>query len=188
MKTPDFWGTLQPIATQIVSPFSGGAPSGGSAQIELPFVMQLQELSNWCWAAVTSSVSQYFDPNSGWTQCAVASECLTEPCCFSTGACNQPWTLDHPLTVTSNLNGAVFVGAAPKVVIASEINAGRPVCCHIDWGDGRGHFVALTGYNSGVDDVEVQDPLVGAALLPYKTFVSNYQEIGTWGFSYFTKP
>lgn len=189
MKTPGFWGTLHPIAAPTLPPLLGVGPIGGnSAQVALPFAMQLQEMSNWCWAAVTSSVSQYFDSNSQWTQCAVASKCLTEPCCSSDGPCNQPWTLDHPLSVTSNLKGSVFVGAASMVVIASEISKGRPVCCHIDWGNGMGHFVAVTGYSSGVNDVEVQDPLVGSALLPYATFVSNYQEIGTWGFSYFTEP
>jgi hypothetical protein len=39
----------------------------------LDFTMQHQQQTNWCWAAVSTSVALFYDPVSTWTQCAVAS-------------------------------------------------------------------------------------------------------------------
>ncbi|MEX2552467.1 MAG: hypothetical protein WD627_05655 [Actinomycetota bacterium] len=41
------------------------------SSVTLPFDMQLQTQSNWCWAATAASVSLYYWPWSGWTQCKV---------------------------------------------------------------------------------------------------------------------
>ena len=39
----------------------------------IPFVMQHQQQTQWCWAAVSVSVSHYYSPWSGWTQCAMVN-------------------------------------------------------------------------------------------------------------------
>ena len=44
----------------------------------LDFSMHHQQQTNWCWAAVSTSVALFFNPSSGWTQCAVANGELQE--------------------------------------------------------------------------------------------------------------
>src|SRR5262245_35787098 len=60
-----------------------------------------QQQTNWCWAAVSNSVSRYYDPSSTWSQCTIANAELGHSSCCTNGgsaACNQPWFLDRALT------------------------------------------------------------------------------------------
>jgi hypothetical protein len=68
----------------------------------LPFNMEAQTQTNWCWAATAKSVSHYFFKRSPWTQCKVASAELGLTCCVSPvpSACNVSWFLDRALTRT----------------------------------------------------------------------------------------
>ncbi len=78
----------------------------------LEFNIQRQEYPYWCWAAVTSSVSQFFNKDSLWTQCKVASACKESSCCGSDAApkCYQPHYLQDALNRAGHLaecfNGA----------------------------------------------------------------------------------
>ncbi len=67
----------------------------------LDFWMQHQQQTNWCWAAVATSVSHFFNPASTWTQCAVANgELNRNDCCGSgaSGPCNVYGFLGSSLT------------------------------------------------------------------------------------------
>src|SRR5436190_707981 len=46
---------------------AGGAPMCGNP---LRFTMQLQQQTQWCWAAVSVSINLFYHPASGQTQCA----------------------------------------------------------------------------------------------------------------------
>jgi hypothetical protein len=35
--------------------------------------MQYQQMSNWCWIAVATSINHYYDPASTWTQCSLTT-------------------------------------------------------------------------------------------------------------------
>src|SRR5262249_49866891 len=62
----------------------------------LHFTMQHQEQTQWCWSATATSVSQYYNAASTWTQCSlVNAELGRTDCCSapSSNDCNQPWTL-----------------------------------------------------------------------------------------------
>ncbi len=52
----------KPIETQIFFP-----PTPNNIGLR----MQYQETGEWCWIAVATSVNHYYNPGSGWTQCAV---------------------------------------------------------------------------------------------------------------------
>jgi Papain-like cysteine protease AvrRpt2 len=68
------WGTPLPIVTDIT--LLDGKPV--ETQTYLPpapdnigLRMQYQESSEWCWIAVATSISHFFNPASTWTQCQV---------------------------------------------------------------------------------------------------------------------
>jgi hypothetical protein len=156
----------------------------------LPFTMQAQTQSNWCWAATATSVSRYYSFLSPWTQCKVASDELGETCCTTPvpGACNVPWYLDRALTRTHN-----FVnfqgGTVPWSTVKSELQKGLVVGARIGWNGGGGHFMVLHGVSSiGVTDyLHIDDPIYGNSVLTYQQFATNYRGSGTWTHTYFTK-
>lgn len=190
MKFPAFLGPLSPVpqAAEAIAPkgFAVGGAGPGESNA-LPFAMQTQLEANWCWAATTSSVSGFFDANSQWTQCNVASACLQSDCCAAPDPCNLQYTLDAPLTQTGNLQGTPFSGSDTTNGLQSEIDQGRPVCCHISWSEGGGHFVAISGYDWTIGDVFVEDPLYGPWAGPYSTFISSYRGSGQWDYTYYTQ-
>jgi hypothetical protein len=190
MPLPSFLGPLQSIPPLAVAAFAspaGGAGAAGGQTASLQFSMQSQMETNWCWAATTASVSRFFDSQSSWSQCNVANACLANDCCASPDPCNVEYVLDIPLTQTGNLQGAAFGGTDTRAALQAEIDAGRPVCCHISWDGGGGHFVAVSGYDWSTDDVFVNDPLYGSDTVPFDKFATSYRDSGTWDFTYHTQ-
>jgi uncharacterized membrane protein len=41
---------------------------------DIGFRMQYQQMDNWCWIAVATSISHYYDRGSAWTQCSLATD------------------------------------------------------------------------------------------------------------------
>ena len=69
---------------------AAGRPQSG----KLVFSIQKQLQTQWCWAAVSTSVSLYFNRSSTWTQCTVANKNLKRSdCCGSPSNCNTPSVL-----------------------------------------------------------------------------------------------
>ena len=165
-------------------PAGGAGP--GTSQAPL-FSMQPQQETNWCWAATTSSVSHLFDVASQWSQCSVAATTLTSSCCADANPCNKPWSLDAPLRVTDNLQGTPSSGADTFANIQAQLDLGNPVCCHISWTKGGGHFMAIVGYDGSSGDVYLDDPLYGASTVPFTSFTSLYRGSGRWDYTYYTE-
>lgn len=156
----------------------------------LAFTMQPQQQTQWCWAAVSTSVSLFYDPSSTWTQCTVANAELGQTTCCQNGssaACNVPWFLDRALQRTGNLN-AFSSGVTSFADVRTETNAGRPLGVRIGWSGGGGHFVVIEGYKPGLGPqrVAIDDPWWGASDLTYAAFQSSYQGTGSWTHSYTT--
>jgi len=156
----------------------------------LPFTMQAQTQSNWCWAATSTSVSRYYSILSPWTQCKVASEELGQTCCTTPvpGACNVPWFLDSALTRTNNFV-SVQGGTVAWSTVKSELEKGLVVGARIGWSGGGGHFMVLHGVSSiGVTNyLHIDDPIYGQSVWTYQQFATNYQGSGSWSHTYFTK-
>jgi len=163
--------------------------------------MQRQERSNWCWAAVAASVSCYFDPDSGWCQCRMATRMvklskLKVTTCGTCGkpkpvapACNRPWYLEKALALAGRLKGTPKAKALKFSRIRKRIKAGRPVCVRILWGPGPdAHFVVISGCyrgHSGELWVDVEDPDSGSSTWRYDEFLANYQYAqGQWVATY----
>lgn len=190
MPVPSFFGQARDLAFPSFREALASIPVGGAGagSAKLPFTMQQQEMDNWCWAAASTSVSHFYDSSSPWTQCAVATSCLApERCCEAAKPCDKQYRLDLAMQATANLRG--MVGSdIPFADLTTEIDAGAPVCCHIRWPGGGGHFVAVIGYDSANQDVDVADSFYGPSTIPLSTLLSSYQtHKGRWGYSYLTR-
>ena len=126
----------------------------------LSFVMPTQLQSQWCWAATSLGVAQYYDPATTWTQCTIANSQLSRSdCCGvgAAGACNVGQVLDNPLQIVGHLDRMVLSVTA-FADVATEVNSGRPHCIRITWSGGGAHFIAAIGYIGS-------DPATGQFLL-----------------------
>jgi hypothetical protein len=158
----------------------------------LDFEMQHQLETNWCWSAVSTSVSHFYNPASAWSQCSLANAELGETSCCadgSTAACNRDWYLDRALSRIGNLQS--WAGAAvPLSEVEHEVNAGRPLGVRIGWHGGGGHFVVLAGYDdpgTGPGFLRVEDPWYGQSRMAYSAFRNAYQGTGSWTHTYHTR-
>jgi len=160
-----------------------------------------QQQTQWCWAAVSNSVSHFYDAGSTWTQCTIVNAELGQTTCCtngSTAGCNQPWYLDRALTRVGCLL-SMASGTLSFATVKSLINSGRPPCARQGWSGGGGHFMAIVCYFEGLlgqlagagstaRRLRISDPWYGDSVVDYTVFVSGYQGTGTWTHSYRTQP
>lgn len=151
----------------------------------LNFRIQKQILDNWCWAAVTSSISFYFDNNSRWRQGALAAHLINPDCGVIThagggaapGFCDRTLDLARSLKMTGNFAGDL-IRALSLAEVVNQINEGYPVCCQIVFpGSDTSHFVVIYGYQS--TNLQIGDPQAGIFSIPYDTFLAGYRG-GRW--------
>jgi hypothetical protein len=163
----------------------GGAPPKWRT---LPFTIQRQTQEQWCWAAVSASVSRFYNSRTSWTQCALANNQFGQVSCCSKGflsQCNKPWYLDRALDKVGHFR-AFSSGAAMMGQVQSEVDAGRPLPVRVGWPVGGGHFLLITGYSS-MNALDVQDPWSGSSTVNYEVFRLRYRGNGRWTHSYWTK-
>jgi hypothetical protein len=169
--------------------FVAGYAGEDPVDVVLRFPIQAQTQSQWCWAAVSASVSRFYVPATTWTQCRVANVQWGRTDCCGTGAggaCNNPSVLGTALTTVGHLDRQTGVQEALQTV-ENEVVAGRPLCIRVGWAGGGGHFIVASGTE---DDgfVWVSDPGGGTtALVAYDTLRTAYRGSGTWTHSYFTR-
>jgi len=154
----------------------------------LDFDLWHQEMDNWCWAAVSSAIGNFYAGSVGFHQCDVAAIALGRPCCPSPSLCDEPYFLEdglgavgHPATVTKTI---------PNYEIQADIDAGRPVAARIQWAAGGGHFVVIEGYSTTVGGqlLYVEDPWSGGHDVMDSEFRTSYQGAGSWSHTYRTAP
>ena len=166
---------------------------GGAPPIGVNFRVVPQSQTNWCWAAVSSSVANYFSANS-WTECAVASAEMGGPCCQQGGSwqCNQPHYLDRALARVGRLRNVA--GVVSRGVVEGELNGRRPLPIRVGWNNGApnggGHFLAISGSSPyGPNDTvfEVTDPIYAvSSITGFALANGGYQQGGgRWTHSYF---
>ena len=157
------------------------------------YPMDLQEESEWCWAAVALSVAKFFYPQSGEKQCDIAAKVTDKRhCCDAPPECNEPQRLTDALRVAlSAQSGASLTKVVPRPLrfdeLQRELDAARPVCIRIGWDGGGGHFVVLTGYqvlSSGDRHVDVADPLYPDCTVDYEELTNAYHGDGQWTHSF----
>jgi hypothetical protein len=157
---------------------------------KLDFAMQAQAQTQWCWAAVSSSVAGFYrpsgtDPNPDFTQCRLAGWAFAPPgkpdeCCKDGGSstCNRPYKTRLALQHVKHLH-EVLEHRLSFEKIQEEIVGDRPVGVSIGWTRGGGHAVTITGYTTIEDAqyIQVQDP--GGATKKLVRLTS-FPKGGTW--------
>jgi len=165
------------------------AAAAGSSK-HLAFTVTPQEQDQWCWAAVSSSVSLFFNAASPWTQCQVATDELQFACCGAdaTGPCNRWWYLNRALTRTGNLLDFTQ-GAMSGDEVLAAVEADAPLGVRVEWSDQSGHFICISGIDLGGAEpmVTVTDPIYGGSVLPISALTDAYQQSGRWTHSYTTQ-
>jgi hypothetical protein len=196
MSFPSF---LSPATILSVAP-AGAAKTalggGAGAAQTLNFLIHPQLETNWCWAAVSTSVSLFYDRLSKWKQCGVAENALgRNDCCSDPAAasdpnkCNCQWYLDKALTITGNLNRRESRRLTFNEIQA-EIGTQKPIGCRVGWYGGGGHFLVIRGWvvgETGIEYIELSDPIYLNNPVPYADFASSYQSGGDWTHSYLTE-
>jgi hypothetical protein len=158
-------------------------------EILIPFEVQPQPESEWCWAATSTSIAHFYTPSSKVTQCEVVNQQLGRTdCCVNPGSnnCNQPGFLDQALQFVGHFDSDEGHSSYQDAVGA--LNSGRPPCIRIGWAGGGGHFIGVNACQPN-DLLSVTDPIYGDSIVAYQTFTSGkYEGSGTWTDTYFTKP
>lgn len=162
--------------------------------VELDVHVQHQEQDEWCWAAVSSTVSKFFDANSSWSQCAIASHAFPDGNCCENGAsgtCDQVWDLDKALGSTRNLKKYVEDQQVPVADLIDQLKQSAPVGIRIQWSNGKAHFVIIRGATqegSGFGRVAISDPIYYDSVHTVEDLDGNYLNgNGVWTDTYYTK-
>jgi len=174
-----------------LEPFPRRAVAAKGQSRSLDFRMQRQIHSNWCWAAVATSVALFYDPKRRWTQCGVANRNLgMRGCCGKRGRkCDKIGHLQDTLKLVGHAEPPHYIeGKIPFGQAQREIDAGRPICVRTQWRGGEvGHVLAIVGYHSGLEMLTVEDPAYGRSHVHYRVFCRDYRGSGKWTRSYCTK-
>jgi len=148
-----------------------GIGMGQAAVVTLGVPETIQEHSNWCWAASSKAVLDYY--GSVQTQCAIANWAWgRNDCCGNNDfnwshACNQAncmyggsGCIDDILShwgVSSSGHGSAFSWDT----VVARIDVCRPFVIRFGWTGGGGHFLVGYGYDDSGNYVYYMDPWPG---------------------------
>jgi hypothetical protein len=159
----------------------------------LDFVMQHQELSKWCWAAISVSMGRYYGTRY-CQQHEVASALLGFDCSHFqeepevAARCNEYAMLDEALQLVGCYSHW-SPGRPTFERIQAEIDAGRPICLRVEWYRGGSHYVVLVGYYAGTREIYIEDALHGPSIQAFDKFPNNYRMSGgVWRETFWTCP
>lgn len=159
----------------------------------LDFQTQQQILPEWCWAAVASSISFKYDPQSNWQQNTLAGKLLNNVCTAvspvnansAPNICHQGFSLITALQSCTQ-NYAWDVQRYLTIdEIRYQINNGWPVCCQIYWESyQKAHYIVIYGYDG--NSIAIGDPEAGVCSADYDDLIQSYRS-GQWIHSYGTQ-
>lgn len=106
-----------------------------------------QEQSNWCWAASTAMVLNYYN-STNYKSCDIASKY------FQTNTCNNPSSYNRTNSMLNlksiyNNEGVYFEEYDAKfawISIRDEIDKGNPLVIRVENSNGEGHDLVIFGY------------------------------------------
>jgi Papain-like cysteine protease AvrRpt2 len=160
---------------------------------QLDYSYEPQQKTEWCWCAVTASVSQFYRKDVKWTQCKIAKLILNRNDCCDDGpdgtVCNEPRPLDKSLRQLNHLKN-VLNGHISFDAVAKQIDQLQPIGVRISWPDqpGAGHVLVISGYDKDVRTVAVEDPMFGRNQhYAYDLLIDQYITNGYWSVTYLTQ-
>ena len=157
------------------------------------FVIERQLMTNWCWAACTTSVCEHFNTNPGLTQKKLVSTRLQIPACNTPKffpACNKTEDLGKALQFVGHLAGDPVQSSltAEQVIDALKNHF---IGCQMDIPGVGGHAVLIVSgkLDAGSLFVHVADPSDASILtMSYLQLRNNFRGLGgRWIRSYFIK-
>jgi len=171
-------------------------PQSSRVNKQLDFPRQDQQQTFWCWAAVTAAVDDFMNPGPSLKQCEIANFAvntarkagglppLPGDACQMLPGYNTSLSLHPPLVSigrAGNAGGVVLTFEQ----IQHEIDQGLPIGVRIEWEDGTGHFVTISGYSMGPDNtpmlmIQDPDPKSKTHEVPYNVFLKKYRLKGKW--------
>ena len=136
----------------------------------------VQEMSQWCWAAVSESVLEYYGMDI--TQTEIAD--------YGTGGVN---TWNYLWSSTDTRKGIVYIldhfdghtyngffDAIPLSDVTTIIDDDRPIIFRWGWDGGGGHFLVIHGVEG--NNIHYMDPMFGYAVALYDWMVDGANH--TW--------
>ena len=196
MPVASFLGPFQDVTNAPVAGEASAAavPTSGRSK-HLPVSMEQPVPTKWCWAATTAGICSFYAELRGLgtvlSACQVATNCLYVSCCPEPTDPNDPRNREYALQGALDMVGRLASctqGVLNFDKISQEIDADRPICCHIAWdasNPDNGHFNAIIGYDADNGDVDICD-CIGNQTLPYQTFLTAYRGSGRWDWTYQT--
>lgn len=157
--------------------------------VNISFRLEQQQHANWCWTAVITSLLKYYKH----TDSVISQEELVKRIIERKGAnynnyFDSPNVIDSVMSEYGLLNTKIN-GQVSFDDLAAQIEKKLPIVVRIQWQEGGGHFIVITGCsNNGTTAmIQIQDPMHGIKELPYQTFSGSYMDKGHWSHTYFTK-
>jgi hypothetical protein len=149
----------------------------------LPVPVMAQELRLWCWAAISSGVSQFSGSPDVLSQCEVATRVIGTACCTVPAACNLPRSLDDAIR-SIPLSCSVDLQIPFAMLSGHIVGEGRPVGLRmLNRFDFSAHFILVTGCDPALQTVICTDPwgMVGASAPRYRMNFAALANYGGWG-------
>ncbi len=184
MRFPAGLSTLALEPTAVVMYPSDMAQTG--------IAVEHQQQDKWCWAAVASSVGNFYARQIIWTQPKVASAVLKQSCVAAPSACNQDAELDGALAAVQQFVPPVIANWLSPSQLFAAMQARHPVCIRIKWtyGNSGAHFAVIGGSTNGADiqttRLRLCDPYYGDSCIAASEMNGRYQQGGVWTDTYMT--
>lgn len=159
----------------------------------LEFQTQRQVLHEWCWAAVASSISLKYDPNSPWQQNVLAANLLNNVCknvnpdnaSTAPDICHQGYSLIQAMQVCTGNYAWDVQRYLTLDEVYHQINNGWPICCQIHWDNPpQEHYIIIYGYDG--NSIAIGDPEAGVCSSDYSDLINSYRS-GQWVRTYGTQ-
>ncbi|WP_018351107.1 papain-like cysteine protease family protein [Longispora albida] len=149
--------TAAPAAGPAAGQASATASQGLLASRRLNITQQVQQYSNWCWAATGNSIAAYYGYSYSQNQfCNLAFNRSMNSSCPNNQA-----------TLANDQEAFWEIGIAPGryvtgwlyySTVQTEINANRPIMTRIQWSSGGGHMMNIYGYDTASNWVYWSNP------------------------------
>ncbi len=179
--------------------FSGLSAEAENLTLEIPqelgIQVSVQQQTNWCWAAVTTSLARFYGVRNE-EQCKLVDDEIDLQsnlnCCgmSDVAQCNRAYQIPKALRHVG-IATSTHAGQQSFVELAQQIQDGHPVVLVlIGSGVADNHYVLLTGVgpNETLIIKDPKDPIGGVTRsIPYAQFTQGYEQ-RFWKGSFFTQP
>jgi hypothetical protein len=158
------------------------------------FPVETQEMTNWCWAASASALSNSYNPTGQSMQRQIVADVLQIPACAGalSAACNQTADFADALNDVNHTQSPPSDSTLDSNILIAQLTANRPVGCQINVPGIGGHIVVVVAATQDASNnlfVTVADPSDGTLpVMTYDQLCTNYRgNGGQWVRSYLTQ-